>query len=295
MTSPLAPHISPFLHHLAHEQGLSPHTIAAYGSDLRQWDLWLGEQGLEAAGELNADHVRLALLGRTDLAGASLQRKLAALRALLSYLTEKKCIATNPARLVPTPRAAKPLPRVLTEEQTAAFLAALDGRERLLMELIYGCGLRVSEAVGLCWGQVDLDTPCLRIHGKGGKDRVVPLVRHLVLALTPYRVAHEHAPQNPVFPGPKGKALSVRSVQRLARKAWLTAGLPAKATPHTLRHCFATHLLGNGAYLRAIQELLGHSSLSTTQRYTHLEYKQLAAEYDRTHPLARKRATDKSE
>jgi integrase/recombinase XerC len=287
MSRPLAAHIREFLEFLAQEQGASPRTIAAYGSDLAQWDQWLGEQGLKHPQDLTADQVRLALLEQSKLSAASLQRKLAALRALLSHLAEKKQITLNVARLVPTPKAAKPLPRVLTEEQAAAFLEAVgEGRNRLILDLIYGCGLRVSEAVGLRWKHVDLDTPCLRVRGKGSKDRVVPLVNNLALALARHRQGA--TPEDPVFPGPQGTALTARSVQRMARNAWITAGLPSKATPHTLRHCFATHFLGNGANLRAIQVLLGHSSLSTTQRYTHLDYKQLAAEYDRTHPLAKK-------
>jgi integrase/recombinase XerC len=233
----------------------------------------------------------------------TLARKLSTLRSLYRYLVREGLSAANPARGVASPRRPKKLPTVLPEEEVAALVEAPEAgaplalRDRAFLELLYASGLRVSELTGLSLGDLDLAAGTVRVLGKRRKERIVPVGRRALEAIDRYldqaRPALAAGPDHAragdaLFLNWRGGRLSARSVARALDKWVLAAGLPRHVHPHVLRHCFATHLLANGADLRGIQELLGHASLSTTQRYTHLDWKRLAAVYDEAHPRAKR-------
>jgi integrase/recombinase XerC len=300
----LAPELQRFEAHLRNEQRASPHTLKAYLGDLAQYAGFLAAQGQPLVPSSPA-LVRAFLARAAGEAGAvSLGRKLSAIRSLYRFLVKEGLAPGNPARAVASPRRPKRLPEVLPEEEVAALVeapAALAGplalRDRAYLELLYASGLRVSELTGLDVGGVDLAQGLVRVLGKRRKERIVPvgrtacqaIARYLdearpVLAAGPGFARAGHA----LFLNFRGGRLTSRSVARLLDTWVREAGLPRHVHPHVLRHCFATHLLGNGADLRGIQELLGHASLSTTQRYTHLDWKRLAVVYDEAHPRARR-------
>jgi integrase/recombinase XerC len=233
---------------------------------------------------------------------ASLARKLSTVRSFYRFLVKEKLAPGNPARAVQAPRLPRRLPEVLPEADVAALLESPAGdgplalRDRAFLELLYSSGLRVSELTGLDVDELDLEEGLVRVLGKGGKERVVPVggpardaLRRWMAEGRPALLAGPDGPRarGALFVNYRGGRLSPRSVARRLDRRVAAAGLPRHLHPHVLRHCFATHLLGNGADLRGIQELLGHASLSTTQRYTHLDWKGLAAVYDRAHPRAR--------
>jgi integrase/recombinase XerC len=295
-----------FLEHLRTERRASPHTLKAYRVDLAQYAAALAEHG-QGIVPSSPSLIRGYLSRAAGAAGAvSLARKLSAIRSMYRFLVREGVAEANPARLVASPRRPKRLPEVLPESEVAALVEApqlatpLERRDRAFLELLYGSGLRVSELTGLDVGDVDLSGGLVRVLGKRNKERIVPfgrtaagaIERYLeearpVLAAGPDHRASARA-GTALFLNHRGGRLSSRSVARRLDRATLLAGLPRHVHPHVLRHCFATHLLGNGADLRGIQELLGHASLSTTQRYTHLDWKRLAEVYDRAHPRAKK-------
>ncbi|HET9553140.1 MAG TPA: tyrosine recombinase XerC [Anaeromyxobacteraceae bacterium] len=299
----LAPELQRFEAHLRNEKRASPHTLKAYLGDLAQYAEHLAAQG-QGIVPSSPLLVRGFLARAAGEAGAvSLGRKLSAIRSLYRFLVKEGLAPGNPARAVSSPKRPKRLPEVLPEAEVAALVeapAALAGplalRDRAYLELLYASGLRVSELTGLDVGGVDLAQGLVRVLGKRRKERIVPvgktacqaIARYLdearpVLAAGPDFARAGHA----LFLNFRGGRLTSRSVARLLEKWVREAGLPRHVHPHVLRHCFATHLLGNGADLRGIQELLGHASLSTTQRYTHLDWKRLAAVYDEAHPRAK--------
>jgi integrase/recombinase XerC len=278
--------------HLRHERHASPHTIRGYLTDLRQFLALAG-----APDRVRPDSVRHWLRALASTAErASIARKLAAVRGLFRFLVDRKRLAVDPTLGIATPKARRKLPAHLTLDDVDRLLATpradtLAGlRDRALLEVLYSSGVRVSELTGLDWEQVDEDAGLLRVLGKGRKERVVPVGRPALRALAAYRTrcaAVGLAVANgPVFRNARGGRLTSRSVARLMEQHVLVSGTTTKATPHALRHTFATHLLGAGADLRAIQELLGHASLSTTQRYTHVDLRRLMEAYDRAHPRA---------
>ena len=307
--------IDRFLDHLAHERGLSPHTLRAYAGDLDRFLLFLAGEFLgKAAGrvrpsEVDAAAVRafLAALHRAGAGRRTQGRALAAVRSLLRYACREGVIAANPAAAIPTPKTARDLPRHLrpgeieTLLETPASDEPLGRRDRALLELLYASGLRVGELMSLDWRDLDLAARVLRVVGKGGKERMVPFGRQAAAALRDWlqeweQVRAETAPASdgdgdgePVFLNYRGGRLSARSVRRLLDRYVAAAALAAGVHPHTLRHTFATHLLEGGADLRAIQELLGHSSLATTQRYTHVDIERLLAVYRDAHPRAKRK------
>ena len=293
MAGAIRKYIERFEAYLVVEKSASPHTIRNYLSDLEQWDTYFAKHGPESLEALHADDIRAFLGADAKLSSATLQRKLAALRTFLEYLKKEKILAADVSRAVPAPKARRKLPRVLNEEQAAAVVKGTQEKENLrdtaLVEILYCCGLRASEAAALNWNDISWSEQQLRVkRGKGGKERIVPLIETVSEVLRKLKDEYGDASDGPVLRNYKGDRLSTRSIQKIVVKRATQLGLPAGATPHTLRHSFATHLLSNGADLRAIQELLGHSSLSTTQRYTHLDQKALCEEYDRTHPLAKR-------
>ena len=291
-----------FARWLAGERRASPQTSRAYLADLASYAAYLAGAGVPIVPSSPAA-VR-GWLGREAATNgpASLARKLSTVRTFHRFLVKERLATVNPARAVQAPRRPRRLPEVLPEADVAALVesptdpAPLDLRDRAFLELLYSSGLRVSELTGLDLDDLDLAGGLVRVLGKGGKERVVPVGGPALEALR--RWIAEGRPvllsgtdgsraRGALFVNYRGGRLSPRSVARRLDRWVAAAGLPGHVHPHVLRHCFATHLLGNGADLRGIQELLGHASLSTTQRYTHLDWKRLAEVYDRAHPRAR--------
>ena len=295
-------HIEAFLEALR-LRAVSEHTLAAYESDLCDFETFLKSRN--AAIE-SIDHLVirdfLGQLYERRLEKTSVSRKLACLRTFFKFLVRDGRLKTNPAELISSPRLPKKLPSYLSEDEAATVVempagdAFKDLRDRAILELLYASGLRVRELVGLNDENLDMAQQLVRVFGKGRKQRIVPFGEFAARALTAYveerdsqgLALSEDDGQTPVFVSVNGRRLNARDVQRLVEKTRM--GLPSgrRLTAHTLRHSFATHLLENGADLRAIQELLGHSSLATTQKYTHVSLEHLRAEYDKAHPKAKK-------
>lgn len=297
-----------WLEHLAHERRLSPRTLEAYGHIGRLYlaflerhrgeTLSLADMGSVSAAELRA-HLAERRAGdgseRSGLAARSISQTLSAIRAFHAFLDRRCGVAAPQIALVRGPRLKATLPRPLNEDQARGLLVESEAdpdvepweaaRDRAVLTLLYGCGLRISEGLSLLRSDAPL-AETLRITGKGGKTRIAPIlpvVREAVdayLALLPFAVA----PHEPLFRARRGGPLSPRHVQAMVQRLRGRLGLPASATPHALRHSFATHLLGAGADLRSIQELLGHASLSTTQKYTAVDAARLLAAYAEAHP-----------
>jgi site-specific recombinase XerD len=271
----------------------APRTRRAYGVDVRQFARWAAAAGL-APEEVGPREVRryVAALTEGGAAPTSAARKLAAVRALFASLREHGRIAGSPADLVATPRRPSRLPRALKAQEVARLLesvpadTALARRDRAMFELAYACGLRAEELVTLQVEDVDWEGEQLRVEGKGGKTRYVPVGEVARAALHDYCDRDPHAPGGPLFLSKTGRRLSTSDVRRRLRRWTARAGVAAGASPHTLRHSFATHLLDGGADLRSIQELLGHASVSTTQVYTRVESARLKSAYARSHPRA---------
>jgi integrase/recombinase XerC len=294
-------HVEGFLAHLGRERGLSPRTLKAYRIDLGQLVAFLEEMGTGKVAwpEVTRTHLR-AFVAR-GLAGASpptVMRKLAALRTFFRWLVAEGVVTSNPAALLATPKQPKRLPRGLNVDDAFALVEAPEGpevlrlRDRAFLEVLYGGGLRVSELVGLSLGDLDLPGGAARVLGKGRKERLVPLGRKAREALSAYlsrrgELLREGGAEDAVFLGRRGTRLTARQVARRLDGWVRAAALSRNVSPHALRHSFATHLLAGGADLRAIQELLGHRSLSTTQRYTHVSVEHLMKVYDAAHPKAR--------
>ena len=287
--------------YLRGERAASPHTLRNYAADLRQFSEFLG-----ADCEIETiDHLRIrAFLAHLDARGvgkSTLARRLATLRSCYRYLAREGRIKENPAKLVATPRQPRVLPHIPKPDEMRHLLdhaAGIEGvpypaRDRCLLELLYGCGLRVSELTGLNLEDLDCEQQLLRVRGKGRKERLVPFGNKALEALRAYlperRTMMAKAGAgftSALLLNRSGQRLDPRSVCRRIRFYALRLNLPPSLHPHTFRHAFASHLLGEGADLRAIQEMLGHESLSTTQRYTQTDLRQLMEVYDRAHPKA---------
>jgi integrase/recombinase XerC len=299
--------IDRYLEHLEDERLLSVHTLRAYGSDLERFLEFLGRDFLNTECRRirpqDADSLAvrsfIAALARQGVGKRSQARSLSALRGLFRFACREGTLESNPATSVRSPKQPSRLPRHLRPGEIETLLDAARGDEPLrrrdlaLLELLYASGLRVGELVGLDWGDLDLDARTVRVLGKGGKERMVPFGKPAALALRRWLAVWEKIRQvtssieEPVFLNFRGGRLSARSVRRILDRYVESAALAAGIHPHTLRHTFATHLLEGGADLRTIQELLGHSSLSTTQRYTHIEIDRLLQVYRESHPRAK--------
>jgi integrase/recombinase XerC len=286
--------VDAFATHLRVERHASPHTLRAYLSDIRQF---LEAAGTDRIAGVGPDAVRRWLRGLDGgTERSSIARKLAAVRGFFRFCTRTKRLARDPTSGIATPKVRRTLPTHLSLDDIDRLLSVpradtlLARRDRAMLELLYSSGLRVSELTGLDWERLDAESGAVRVVGKGRKERVVPVGRPALRALEGYRAACAAAglaaTRGPVFRNRRGGRLTSRSVARLMARDVAAAGTPTRATPHALRHTFATHLLGAGADLRAIQELLGHASLSTTQRYTHVDLRRLMDAYDRAHPRA---------
>jgi integrase/recombinase XerC len=298
--------IARFGEHLAVERGASPHTIRNYLSDLGQFRDFLRQRHgrLPAPREIDLADVRAFLVERFPVnRKASLARKLAALRTCFAYAVREGLVQSNPADLVATPKAEKRLPEVLSQEEVQALLDApleadlMAPRDQAMLELLYATGLRAAELTGLDLKDLDLHGHYVRVVGKGRKERVVPFgarARRALDAYFPLRLTLRTrsagpalGPVEPVFLNHRGGRLTPRSLARALDRRIRSLAILRKVHPHVLRHSFATHLLDRGADLRSIQELLGHASLSTTQRYTHVTTAHLVRVYNQAHPRAR--------
>jgi integrase/recombinase XerC len=299
--SELSAHIAGYLEDLQ-RAGASAHTIRAYESDLRQFLEYFSPAGANPPPPAEFDVLKirewLADLYDRKLDRISMRRKLASLRSFFHYLVRQGVLANNPARLVLTPKALQKLPAVMTAEQANALVdaipsdaiqAAWPARDRAMLEFLYGCGLRAAELAGLNLDDIDFAQRWIRVRGKGRKERQVPFGGKAGEALERYlpeRLERAQPRQPAVFLNRHGRRITTRGLQGIVKLyATLVAG-DSSIHPHSFRHAYATHLLSDGADLRAVQELLGHARLSTTQKYTQLSLADLMAVYDRAHPKA---------
>ena len=296
--------VADFLRYLDVERNCSINTRLGYERDLRQFCEFLkGANGRE---------VDLCAVSEGDVTAfvyelydgnkkSSVARKLSSLRSFYAFLVKKRFLKANPAELVPTPKIDKYLPATLTVDEVDSLVDASRGgddattalRDLAILEVLYSSGIRVSELVGLSRGDVDLSVGTIKVLGKGGKERIAYLGRLATESLGRHMSSDARAdssgPDEPVFAGRRGGRISQRTVQRLVKKYVLKSGIHKTPTPHALRHTFATHLLDAGVDLRSIQEMLGHSKLSTTQRYTKVSLATMMETYDKSHPRARKK------
>lgn len=287
-----------FLRHIAVGKNFSENTVRSYELDVRQFVGFISSKGFSGPADpsLTTGTVRAfgADLHRRGLSAATIERKLCALRSFFKYLVREGFLPTNPAAGAPIPKKPRQRPRVLDVDEAYALMnsalspSELSARDRAILELFYGCGMRISELQGLDRDDFDADSRVIRVMGKGKKERILPVGSKAFEALEAYLSSEEPASSGAMFGSKKGR-LTVRSIYNIVIKYARKAGVPAGVHPHTLRHSFATHMLNGGADLRAIQELLGHSSLATTQKYTHLGIDHLMKAYDKAHPHAKRR------
>jgi integrase/recombinase XerC len=295
-------HVADFIESLR-RKAASRHTTSNYESDLQQFAQFLV---LRDASLESTDHVVLRdflnhLYTDRHLSKSSVSRKLACLKTFFKFLVREGRLKANPAELISSPKVPRKLPALLGEGEAAAMVEMPQGttlkafRDRAILELLYASGLRVSELVGLNEDEVDMQQETVRVLGKGNKERIVPFGSFAARAIADY-MEKKHAGGSskrdskgaiPAFLSSRGTRIIARDVQRLVARVRLGLKTTRRVTPHTLRHSFATHLLERGADLRSIQELLGHNSLSTTQKYTHVSIQHLKKEYDKAHPKAK--------
>ncbi len=293
-------YIKRFRDFLVSERNYSEHTIRAYMTDLGEFSGFLKEKGIFTQGteissiDVVSIRVYIGWLYGKKNSKKSISRKLASIRSFFEFLMRENAIQKNSAKLVPTPKGEKRLPAFLTVDETFKLIETTDTknvlglRDKAILELLYSSGLRVSELVGIDLGNLNLTNSLVKVLGKGSKERIVPIGSKAVQAIRQFiEKRHEIRPTGDfLFVNSRGGRLTVRSVGRIVKKYSIISGIPKNVSPHVLRHTFATHLLGSGADLRAIQEMLGHSSLSTTQRYTHTSIEKIMEIYDKTHPRA---------
>jgi integrase/recombinase XerC len=290
--------IERYLHHLQTERRLSSNTRHHYRRDLLELRAFCADSGIADWNGLSTHHIRqfAARMHRRGLGGRSIQRRLSAIRGFYDYLLREQAVTANPGHDVSAPKSAQRLPDTLSVDDMSRLLAAgaddpLDVRDLAILELMYSSGLRLSELVSLDTPDMDLQERVLRVTGKGSKTRLVPIGRKAVEALRAWLGLRDSLlarGETAVFTSRTGRRLGARAVQQRVRRWAQRRGLPGDVHPHTLRHSFASHLLESSGDLRAVQELLGHADISTTQIYTHLDFQHLARVYDRAHPRARK-------
>lgn len=302
-------YLEEFVSFLRVERHLSGHTLRSYAHDVRQFlAYWERRQGNRALSQVTYRDLRAYVAG--TLSGrrkTTVARNLSALRTFFKFLQRQNVLDLNPARLAPTPKVDKTLPRFLTVDEVFHLLGQLSGahdfqacRDRAILELFYAAGLRLAELTNLDLGHLNLKEGVVRVWGKGGKERLAFLGRPAKEALSEYLLQRQRLlaakgkpEERALFLNPRGGRLSSRGVARVVVRRARQAGLGGRLTPHGLRHSFATHMLEGQADLRVVQELLGHASISSTQRYLHLNLDYLMEEYDRTHPRAGKTAKEK--
>jgi integrase/recombinase XerC len=291
--------IGKFIAHLEYERRLSPLTCKHYRRDLEAFVSFCDEIDVGSWADIDSETVR-AFAGtsyRRGLSARSIQRRLSAARTFFRYLSREKYIKRNPISSVPAPKHKKRLPENLDADRMARLLdikgdGAIVDRDRAMLELLYSSGLRLAELIDLNVGDIDPNDATVQVTGKGNKDRIVPVGRKALQALTSWhksRPAMATADEKALFVSNRGQRLSPRSVQARVSYWAKRQGIDSKVYPHLFRHSFATHMLESSHDLRGVQELLGHTNISTTQVYTHLDFQHLAQIYDKTHPRARKK------
>jgi integrase/recombinase XerC len=292
----LSDRIDDFLAHLQYERNASPHTITSYRRDLLQFQAYLDECNF-AFSDVTNIVIRgfLAVLFERNEKKSTISRKLAAIRSFYQFGMLKRWITDNPAKLVSTPKQEKNVPSFLSEEEMVNFLdlpeskKPLDLRNKAMLEMLYATGLRVSELVGLNMEDINLEERIILVRGKGKKERMVPFGRAAEVSLLIYiqsrRLINKgEIDQKSLFLNYRGERLTSRSVERVVNACIRRSATKRRISPHSLRHSFASHLLSRGADLRVIQELLGHKSLATTQKYTHLDLRHLLKVHKKSHP-----------
>ncbi len=290
--------VSQWLRHLRDERDPSPHTLAAYRRDTDKLLGFMHTRQIAQIADLSVHDMRsfISAQHRGGQSPSSLQRLLSSCRSLFGYLLRQGALAHDPAAGVHGPKMRRKLPQVLDTDEAAALVettpdsGVLGPRDRAMLELFYSSGLRLSELVGLLWRDLDLDEGMVRVLGKGRKTRIVPVGRHAVQALRTLAAAGRD-PESPVFRGRGGRAISPRTVQARMKTLAMRQGIAKRIHPHLLRHSCASHLLESSGDLRAVQELLGHADIATTQIYTHLDFQHLSRVYDAAHPRARRKDT----
>jgi integrase/recombinase XerC len=294
--------LAAFLRRLATERRLSAHTVAAYERDVHALLGFCEREGIASLAQLDSFAVRrFAAEGhRKGLGARSIARRLSAVRTFLNFLIETGVLKSNAGVHVQAPKAPRRLPPTLDADQVASLLAIsgddpLTLRDRAILELFYSSGLRLAELVGLNLGDVDAPDRVVRVVGKGSKARVVPVGKQALAALHDWLAVRGELARSgepALFVGRRGARINPREVQKRVNEWAKRQGAPTRVHPHMLRHSFATHVLESSGNLRAVQEMLGHASLSTTQIYTHLDFQHLAHVYDQAHPRARKRPAE---
>jgi integrase/recombinase XerC len=287
--------IERFLHHLETERRLSVNTARAYRRDLAELQTFCKTSGITRWQDLDTHGVRgyAARAHRRGLSGRSIQRRLSAVRSFYNYLLRESLVSHNPAHDVSAPKTESRLPDTLNVDDMSRLLdvPARDTlliRDAAMLELMYSSGLRLGELTGLDTADIDLRQRLVRVTGKGAKTRVLPIGAKAITAVEAWLQVRPAGTDAALFTTRQGRRLSARAVQDRVRRLALRQGVPGNVHPHTLRHSFASHLLESSGDLRAVQELLGHADISTTQVYTHLDFQHLAAVYDKAHPRARK-------
>jgi integrase/recombinase XerC len=288
--------VDAWLTRLASERKASPHTIDGYRRDLAKLIAYMERQQLAAFDKLDAHRMRgfIASEHRAGLSPKSLQRLLSSCRSLFRQLTREGLLSHDPLAGVRGPKVHRKLPEVLDVDEATTLVEAegddaLGVRDRAMLELFYSSGLRLSELTGLRWLDLDLDAGEVRVLGKGRKMRIVPVGRHAIAALRALGDVEGRVPDSPVFRGRNGAPISPRTVQARMKTLAMRKGFAKHVHPHLLRHTFASHMLESSGDLRAVQELLGHADIATTQIYTHLDFQHLAKVYDAAHPRARRK------
>ena len=293
--------VEDFIAALALERGMSEKTCIAYGSDLRFFAAYLKRKGIERTGDVKREDIVAFLANEREkgMKGSTRARRTAAIRMFFRYLRERRLIAENPSDLMDAPKKSLALPRVLSEQEVFAMLDEVKGedpvslRDRAMLEVMYGCGLRVSELCDLKREDIVADGELLRILGKGSKERIVPIGTAAGRALATYfegsreSFARGNLAEGHVFLSRLGKPFTRQGVFKIVRTRAAAVGIAAdRISPHVLRHCFASHMLSHGADIRAIQELLGHADIGTTQVYTHVDTARFGDIHRRFHPRA---------
>lgn len=292
--------IDQFIVYLSDERNLSPHTIEAYQRDLNEFKRFCHENGISSQRSLvNIDSFflrRFLAELHKQKKKTTIARKLSSLRAFFKYMVREGYLSINPSEGLSTPRLNRYLPKILTVDEANALMergygnTLADLRDRAIFELFYASGLRISELISLNVSSINFNERLVLVIGKGRKERIVPIGQKSFEALEAYLEARGNPAANePLFLNVRGGRLSQRSIQRNLKKRLLKSKIIKDISPHALRHSFATHLLDDGADLRLIQELLGHASLSTTQKYTQVSVDQMLSVYDRTHPRSKKK------
>lgn len=295
-------YIERFLAYLKIEKHASSHTLRSYHRDIVDFYQYFAEKGSPlSVVEINNLHIReyLTVLMRNQYSRTTIARKLSGLRSFYRFLMREQVVKSNPVKEVSTPKLAKTLPKSLYQDEMVSLLnqpdlqTPLGIRDRAILELLYASGMRVSELVGLSTQSLDLDIGVALVFGKGAKERYVPIgkiaiefIQKYLKEVRPMLLAQYHEVHDTLFLNSRGGPLTDRSVRRIVEKYIGSANVSLKATPHTFRHSFATHLLDGGADLRSVQELLGHRNLSTTQIYTHVSKERLRDTYNQSHPRA---------